>query len=39
LQELEQVFKKYDFSGDGNLDFKEFSNMFMQKSSAAPVEE
>jgi Ca2+-binding EF-hand superfamily protein len=28
MQDLEQVFKKYDLSGDGLLDFKEFSVMF-----------
>lgn len=28
---MEQVFKKYDSSGDGRLDFKEFSVMFNTK--------
>ena len=29
--DLEQVFKAYDLSGDGFLDFKEFGQMFTQK--------
>jgi hypothetical protein len=32
------VFKKYDLSGDGLLDFKEFSVMFTQKAEGAAAE-
>ena len=30
LQDLKLVFNKYDLSGDGELDFKEFATMFTQ---------
>lgn len=37
LQDLKLVFNKYDISGDGELDFKEFSIIFSQNDSGSTM--
>ena len=37
IQDLKLVFNKYDISGDGELDFKEFSIIFSQNDSGSVV--
>jgi Ca2+-binding EF-hand superfamily protein len=39
LQDLNEVFKKYDVNGDGNMDYKEFSSIFLEGKQPSPNQE
>ena len=39
MQDLYEVFKKYDINGDGDMDYKEFSAIFLEGKQIQPQQE